>query len=94
MKGKDFLMGLLLGIILILVMGATYKFYLSDYTEECYEYDKIPATSNFTWQDWNDYSCCLGWGGMFCSCKIINKTITYNTTIDGACRKYHLVRYA
>ena len=93
MASKQFLLGFGLGLILLFAVGATYRLYLSDYQEECFEHNQIPITNNYTWQEYNDYACCLGYGSMFCQCKLVNKTITYNTTIDGSCKKYHLVRY-
>jgi hypothetical protein len=93
MRHAEFLVGFLLGLILLVSVGATYRFVLSEYQEECYEYDQIPVVKNWTWQDYNDYSCCLGYN-LYCKCEIINKTYYYNSTINGDCKKYHLVRYA
>ena len=82
-----------IGILLllsILIIGAGQKFYLNQYEEECYEYQKVPYVANWTFSEfsadcyyWNDYKC-----------KIINTTHFYNLTRNGECIKYHLVRKA
>jgi hypothetical protein len=91
MGHTDFLVGLLLGITLLISVAATYRFSLSEYQEECYEYNQIPVVKNWTWQTYS--SCCWAMD-MWCPCKVINTTYYYNSTIDGSCKKYHLVRYA
>jgi hypothetical protein len=93
---KWFLLGF--SVILCISVAATYntpniKVPLTEYQEECYEYKQIQVVKNFTWQDWNDYTCCFSGGWLYCHCALINRTISYNSTINGDCLKYHLVRY-
>lgn len=77
----------------LLLVGATYRVSLSNYHEECYQFEKVPVIANRTINKWNP--CCFdtSWNyGRFCKCENTNETIYYNTTKNGECLKYILVR--
>jgi len=90
--------GLALSLIVIFMFFATssgYKFYLSQYQEECYQYATQIYVANYTYQDWKDGSKCISqmdWWNLDCS--IVTKYIYFNSTrFTDECVKYHLVRY-
>ena len=75
-------------LLLVLIVGAGQKFYLSQYEEECYEYQKVLYLANWTYQTFSP-GCYLNY-----DCRMINKTYFYNSTKNGKCVKYNLVRKA
>ena len=83
-------------ILLLLVTGAGYKFYLSQYEEECYQYAIENYVYNYSYEDYEDGAYCIGdtsgyWG---LNCSIVTKYWYFNSTrFTDKCVKYHLVRY-
>ena len=81
--------------MILLVIGAGYKFYLSQYQEECYQYATENYIANYSYQDWKDGNKCInpsGWWNLNCS--IVTKYYYFNSTkFTDKCIKYHLVRY-
>ena len=83
---------LTIGIILIVLTTTAISkqiIDLNDYDEECYEYQKIPYVANYTFQYYSPE--CWYWC-FTCKCELINNTIFYNSTKNGDCIKFHLVR--
>ena len=80
--------------LMLLIVAGTHRFSLKDYEEECFEYQKVPYVTNFSYQDYKDGKYCYrdrsGYWGLNCS--IIIKYHLYNSTRNGECIKYHLVR--
>jgi len=75
----------LCGIFVVLLLGAGYKFSLSEYEEECLEYKQVPF--NITWKfcDTTNIWCYT------CKPNCYNYTTTYHNQTK-ECIKYHLVR--
>ena len=97
---------LILIFLVLFLSGAGYKFYLSQYQEEClkYKYELINKTKTFC-NGWE--SCLWGKNGKWgCECYEANRWnvtwISQNYTTEiyqdlvkiNKCAKYHLVRYA
>ena len=87
---------LIIGIclLLLLVLGAGKRFYLSQYEEECYEYGIKQYVINITYDDYVDGNKCLFqsdyWG---LNCSVVTKYWYFNSTrLTDECIKYHLVR--
>ncbi len=79
-------------IILVLMMGAGKKFYLSQYEEECYEYKLKVITYNWTSWDYEPEGCEWLWC-ITCQCELVTEIQFINfTTNTEECIKYHLVR--
>lgn len=77
----------------IFLLGASrYAFDLSQYHEECYEYKQIPTLKNWSYQDYKDGNLCYQWTYFKPNCTLVTKYFYYNSTIDGNCSKYMLVR--
>ncbi len=92
---KQQIEGLIIGLILLaLLIAGTHRFSLSDYEEECYQYKQIPYIVNFSYQDYKDGRYCIGdtSGYWHLNCSIVTKYYFYNSTKNGNCIKYHLVR--
>jgi|SRR3990167_2186218 len=97
---KQRIMKIGLALIFILMMalisGAGKKFYLSEYQEECYQYEQEKYIGNYSYQDWKDESKCIedtsGWFRL--NCLIVTKYWYFNSSKStDKCIKYHLVRY-
>lgn len=80
---------IILILIAILLIAGTYKFSLSDYEEECFQY--LTIWKNFTYQDYSSYSDCLDIS-IYSKCRIINKSFSIPVINKDICVKYHLVR--
>jgi len=82
----------ILGILLILLLGAGKRFYLSEYVEECYEYKTEIRTYN--WTNWNyEPDGCEWLWCISCPCELITEVHYFNLTYNTEeCIKYHLVR--
>ena len=84
-------------VLLILLFGlvaGTYRFSLKDYEEECFEYKQEKYLTNRSYKDYVHGKYCIGdrsgyWG---LNCSIVTKYYFYNSTKNGRCIKYHLVR--
>ena len=83
-------------ILIVLLIGAGYRFYLSQYQEECYQYATETYVTNFSYKDYKHGAYCIGdtsgyWG---LNCSIVTKYRYFNSTkFTDKCIKYHLVRY-
>ena len=96
MKYKKYIF--LVIIIMTLLVGAevSRRIHLSDYTEECYDYEQIPVVKNWSYakEEFKYYPNDILCYDYLQNCTKINRTIInfYNSTINGECIKYHLVR--
>lgn len=98
-KMRKELVGALIMLLLVFTVAATYRFTLSEYQEECYEY--LTELYNYTYEQCTGgyyyYSNIfygndnVNWINPVPSCKNIT-TIAVRTS--DRCLKYHLVRYA
>ena len=70
-------------------LGMNYSFNLNQYHEECYEYEQVNYIANYsiTTQDKGCFLWCMN-----CPCTWENRTVFYNSTKNGECFKYILVR--
>lgn len=88
-KKTNYLFVLIIILVFLLSVGAMYRFSLSQYEEECYQYKQIQIEANYT----ISYSSPCFLYCITCKCgQQINYTVTYNTTTNGQCIKYILVR--
>ena len=83
----------------------TMKYITDNYYEECYEYEQVPFVDNISYRDYGDgrcngfmglnniimvnYSYTINWN---VNCTVVTKYLFFNSTTNGQCIKYHLVR--
>ena len=98
MKGKI----ILLILALILIIGATNRFYLYQYEEECLEY-RVDSWIELYCYDWANmwevkmFNETHKYNSSYWTCDQLTFWYSYNKTIHNTtdvCLKYHLVRYS